>query len=70
MNQQQICAFAGVRNHVDFWVDGRRAKPRLYLHDGAGHTRIRPARNMTPGIHKLTLGVRRMHRRRLTFAVC
>jgi hypothetical protein len=61
---------AGVRDHVDFWVDGRRAEPRLHLHHGAGHTRIKLARNLTPGIHKLTLGVRHMHRRRLTFAVC
>jgi hypothetical protein len=61
---------AGARNHVDFWVDGHRAKPRLHLHHGAGHTHIQLAQHLTPGLHKLTLGVRHLHRRRLTFAVC
>jgi hypothetical protein len=61
---------AGTRSHVDFWVDGHRAKPRLRLHHGAGHARVKLAHNIAPGLHKLTLGVRHLHRRRLTFAVC
>jgi hypothetical protein len=61
---------AGTRSHVDFWVDGRRAEPRLQLRHGAGRTRIKLAHNFKAGLHKLTLGVRHLHRHRLTFAVC